>query len=62
MLTPRETQILRLLAQGHTSTEIAEHLVLAATTVRSYIKTLYAKLGVNRRYDAINLAREHKLL
>lgn len=56
-LTERETQIIRLLAAGLNSTEIAAQLIIAPSTVRSYIKSLYSKLSVNRRHDAIERAR-----
>ncbi len=61
-LTDRETQILRLLAAGLSSNEIAGELVLAVSTVRSYIKTLYGKLDVHNRVQAVDKARELGLL
>jgi LuxR family maltose regulon positive regulatory protein len=45
-----------------TSNEIAEMLVIAVSTVRVHIKHIYAKLGVNRRFEAIERARELGLL
>lgn len=52
-LTERERQVLRLLAAGSTSTQIAESLVISVNTARSYIKALYAKLGVHSRAEAL---------
>ncbi len=46
-LAPRELQVMRLIAEGRTSKEIAGLLGLGAHTVRSYRKTLMKKLGVN---------------
>jgi two-component system response regulator NreC len=46
-LSPRESQVMRLVAQGLTSKEIASTLDLGVETVRSYRKTLMKKLGVN---------------
>jgi LuxR family transcriptional regulator, maltose regulon positive regulatory protein len=61
-LTERETQVLRLLGAGMNSTEIAAQLILAPSTVRSYIKSLYSKLNVNRRHEAVERARALNLL
>jgi LuxR family maltose regulon positive regulatory protein len=57
-LTERERQVLRLLAADLSSTEVAEELVLAVSTVRSYIKTIYSKLDVHSRREAIARARQ----
>ncbi|GAA3844273.1 MULTISPECIES: response regulator transcription factor [Brevibacterium] len=56
-LTVREADVLRLMAEGATNPEIAEHLFLGVSTVKSHINSLFAKLGVSRRSDAIALAR-----
>jgi LuxR family transcriptional regulator, maltose regulon positive regulatory protein len=61
-LTQREVQIVRLLAVGLSSNEIATELVLAVSTVRSYIKTIYAKLDAHNRIEAIEKARQLQLL
>jgi len=52
-LTPRETEILRLLAGGFTNREIAEALFLAEGTVKNHISTVLAKLGVRDRTRAV---------
>jgi DNA-binding CsgD family transcriptional regulator len=46
-LSPRELQVLRLVAEGKTSKDIAVMLDLGLQTVRSYRKTMMKKLGVN---------------
>ncbi len=61
-LTEREMQVLRLLAADLDSTQVAEELVLSVSTVRSYIKSIYSKLGVHRRNEALDKAREMGLL
>jgi len=61
-LTERETQILRLLVAGLNSMEVAQQLMIAPSTVRTYIKSLYSKLDVNRRHDAVAKARELQLI
>jgi len=57
-LTEREHQVLRLLAVGLSSTEVAEELFLAVSTVRSYIKTIYRKLDVHDRDKAITKGQQ----
>lgn len=61
-LSERELQVLRLLATNLTSTEIAEELYISPSTVRSHIKNIYSKLDVHRRYDAVERARQLKLI
>lgn len=51
-LTPREREILALLAEGDSSKQIALRLGLTAGTVRSYLHTIYEKLGVENRTQA----------
>ena len=53
---PRELQVLRLVAEGKTSKEIAEMLDLREQTVRSYRKTMMKKLGVNNVAGLTQLA------
>jgi DNA-binding NarL/FixJ family response regulator len=57
-LTPRERDILRLIAQGLTNTAIADRLVLSPKTVRNQVSTIFSKLGVTDRAEAIIRARE----
>jgi DNA-binding CsgD family transcriptional regulator len=61
-LTPREMDVLRLLAQGLTSAQIAERLVIGLVTVNSHVRSIYSKLGVTSRAAATRYALEHKLL
>jgi LuxR family maltose regulon positive regulatory protein len=62
LLSERELEILRLIAEGCSNQEIAEILVIAVSTVKTHINNLYAKLGANRRTQAIAMARDLGLL
>jgi DNA-binding NarL/FixJ family response regulator len=55
-LTRREAEVLKLIAQGLTNNEIAEHLVVSPTTVKSHINHLFTKAGIRDRAQAINYA------
>jgi LuxR family maltose regulon positive regulatory protein len=61
-LTPRELEVLRLLATGLSNRKIAESLVFTHGTVRWYLNQIYSKLHVSSRTQAIIRARELKLL
>lgn len=61
-LSPRELEILRLLARGFSNWQIGEQLFLALSTVKGHNQKLFAKLGVQRRAAAIARARELGLL
>lgn len=61
-LSKRETQILELICNGKSRTQIANELFIDLETVRSHIKNIYIKLDVNSRADAIKTARENKLI
>jgi DNA-binding CsgD family transcriptional regulator len=52
-LTPRERDVLALLARGHTEAEIAQSLCIARPTVSRHVQNLYGKLGVHRRGEAV---------
>lgn len=57
-LTARETEILELLAQGLTNNAIADKLVLSPKTIRNQVSTIFSKLQVASRSEAIVKARE----
>jgi len=61
-LTAREVEVLRLIAQGWTDAQIAEHLVISPRTVNRHTTSLYSKLNVSSRAAATRYAIEHDLL
>lgn len=61
-LTTREKEVLRLMAEGTSSREIASKLGISYTTVRTHIRSLGSKLGVHSKLEAIVKARELALV
>ena len=61
-LTPRELQVLRLVAAGKTNKAIAAELVLSERTVDRHVSNIFAKLGVSSRAAATAYAYEHQLV
>jgi predicted ATPase/DNA-binding CsgD family transcriptional regulator len=61
-LTERETEVLRLLAEGYSNKEVAAELVISVGTVKWYVMQIFGKFGVNRRTEAVARARELNLL
>jgi predicted ATPase/DNA-binding CsgD family transcriptional regulator len=60
-LTPREVEVLRLLARGLTNAQVAEELVVSQLTVKAHLRSMYSKLGVTSRVAATRYALEHHL-
>jgi DNA-binding NarL/FixJ family response regulator len=61
-LTPREREVLRLIASGLTYKEVAGELVLSPNTVRSYGQSILEKLKVRNRIEALRAAAALQLL
>ncbi len=61
-LSPREIEVLELVAEGLSNREIGEKLYLALDTVKGHNRNIYGKLGVHRRTEAVACAREMGLL
>jgi DNA-binding NarL/FixJ family response regulator len=61
-LTPREIDVLRLLAKGNTNRQIAGLLGLSMRTVENHRANLQGKLGLSSRVELVSYAEEHRLL
>jgi NarL family two-component system response regulator LiaR len=61
-ITPREFEILRLIAQGMSNREIAEHLFVSENTVKTHSSRVFDKLGARRRTQAVQFGKEFGLL
>ena len=60
-LTEREYEVLALLAKGYANHQIAEALVIAEGTVKNHVVSIYQKLDLHSRAEAVAWAWEHKL-
>jgi DNA-binding NarL/FixJ family response regulator len=62
LLSPREIEVLRLIATGATNRAIAAQLVLSERTVDRHVSNIFTKLGVSSRSAATAYGFEHKLV
>jgi two-component system response regulator NreC len=61
-LTPRETEILRLIVEGYTNRQIAEHLNISIRTVEGHRANISDKLGLHSRLELVRYARQHGMI
>ena len=61
-LTPRELEVLGLMATGRSNAEIAEQLVVGETTVKTHVARILTKLDVHSRLEAVAWANQHGLV
>lgn len=61
-LSARELEVLRLMAQGHSNQEIADRLFISVPTVKSHSSSLFVKLAVKRRTEAVHKAKSLGLI
>jgi non-specific serine/threonine protein kinase len=62
LLSPREQDVLRLVAEGLTNKEIARRLILSEHTIKSHLTSLFNKLGADSRAQAVAIAAQRDLL
>jgi DNA-binding CsgD family transcriptional regulator len=62
LLTPREAEVLRRIAVGQDTGQMASEMDIAISTLRTYIKNVFAKLGVHSRLEAAAVASRANLL
>jgi LuxR family maltose regulon positive regulatory protein len=62
LLSEREVEVLRLVAGGLSNDDIGRELVVSTNTIKTHLKRIYEKLGVTSRIEAVNAARNNKLL
>lgn len=61
-ISPRESEVLRLIAAGHSNQEIADTLYLSLNTIKKHTSTLFRKLEAERRTQAIEKARRFGII
>jgi pimeloyl-ACP methyl ester carboxylesterase/DNA-binding CsgD family transcriptional regulator len=62
VLTPREIEVLGLLAAGRSNQQIGDHLVISRNTVRRHVSNIFDKTAVTNRAQAVGYARDHALV
>ncbi len=61
-LTPRELEILELMAAGLSNREIAERVFVSENTVKTHASRVFDKLGARRRTQAVQMGKEHRII
>jgi len=62
LLSARENEVLQCIVMGYSNKEIAEKLFVSENTVKKHINSIYSKLGVSRRTQAVARAKELNLV
>jgi DNA-binding CsgD family transcriptional regulator len=57
-LSPRECEVVELIARGNSVASIAERLVISENTVRTHMKRIYAKLAIHKRQELLDMLEE----
>ena len=61
-ITPRELEVLHLIAEGLSTKEMAERLFVSDNTVKTHTSRVFDKLGANRRTQAVQLAKSQRII
>jgi ATP/maltotriose-dependent transcriptional regulator MalT len=61
-ITPRELQMLELIAEGLSNKEVAERVFVSENTVKTHLSRVFDKLGARRRTQAVQLGKELRLI
>ena len=61
-LSRREVQVLHCMADGLSNAETSHRLVIEVGTVKRHVNSIFGKLGVNNRVQALNKAKEYKII
>ena len=61
-LTPQELRLLKLLSEGHSYRSAADRLIISPNTVRDYIRTIYEKLHVHSKSEAVTKALRNRII
>ena len=61
-ITPRELEVLQLIAQGLSNREIAERVFVSENTIKTHSSRLFEKLGAKRRTQAVQMAKARRLI
>jgi DNA-binding CsgD family transcriptional regulator len=61
-ISPRELEVLELIAKGLSNAEIAERLFVSTNTVKTHLSKLFEKLDANRRTQAVEIAKQLRLI
>jgi two-component system response regulator NreC len=61
-LTPRETEILKLIVEGYTNRQVGEQLNISIRTVEGHRANISDKLGLHSRLELVRYAREHGMI